>query len=45
MTLQIRGRLHHDLDDLFGAWSAEEEEDFRRNIEARAIEEDLWHLK
>lgn len=35
--------VHHDLDDLAGAWSREEAADFDRSLEAqREIDTDLW---
>lgn len=35
--------LHHDLDHLFGVWTNEEAESFKRNLDfQRKIDEDLW---
>jgi hypothetical protein len=35
--------LYHDLDDLFGTWSAEEAEEFDRiTREMRRIDKDMW---
>jgi hypothetical protein len=38
--------LHHDLDDLFGAWTAEDEQVVAESMHAqRVIDEGLWHSK
>lgn len=36
-------KVHHDLDHLFGAWSAEEYEQIQREVDAgRKIDPELW---
>ncbi len=37
------GRLHHDLDELAGRWSAEEAQRFEQELtEQRKIDPELW---
>lgn len=36
--------LHHDLDSLFGAWTAEDEQAVEESVQRqRVIDEELWH--
>jgi hypothetical protein len=45
LAVPQRGKdgLYHDLDDLFGTWSAEEAEEFDRiTREMRQIDKDMW---
>lgn len=39
-------RLHHDLDDLFGVWTVEDEREvMQKTNKQRVIDEELWHSK
>lgn len=39
-------KLHHDLDDLFGVWTVEDEREvMQKTNKQRVIDEELWHSK
>jgi len=44
LTKKKRNRLFHDLDELAGTWSEEDERKFRENVKLfEKIDEEIWN--